>query len=556
MTEDAAVETPYAFHWVQDFIGRHGRKPRILHIGNIANNAFINCKLLNAAGLDCDLICYDYYHLMGCPEWEEADIDVVPEDQAFPDWTKIDLRGYQRPRWFVQGPLSLCIDYLLARRQGRRVAEICRWRELARFNHTQTAAMEPIDRALALSEWSLGAPGQFWRGTISLCVRVAQRARRMACLVARHLRRLSRDALLASPLRSLKRWIVAVEASVFRASRAFRVKAQLHRSLDVESICTRFGGYFPNRADQLQPAELDPYLQTIPRWSALFDHYDLIQAYATDPLLPALTGHRAVAFEHGTLRTFLWGDTSLHRLTSLGYRHAAHVFVTNGDCLEHAVRLGVPSYSAMLHPVDVDQHRTAGLELSATIREEYAADCLLLCPLRHDWAIKGTDIHLRALPLIKARYNGRLVVLLTEWGADLAASKALVRELGCEQNVRWIAPLGRIRLIAHTRAADVVLDQIALPHFGATAPQSLAVGTPVVSSYDPRSTEWIVDEPAPILPAFNPEEVAEAVLTAMDPAWRIEHARRARQWIDHHHHHRRVVADHLKIYERLIKATE
>ena len=51
--------------WVKQFNQKYGRSPRVLHIGNIANNAYNNAKLLNNAGLDCDVICYDYYHIMG-----------------------------------------------------------------------------------------------------------------------------------------------------------------------------------------------------------------------------------------------------------------------------------------------------------------------------------------------------------------------------------------------------------------------------------------------------------------------------------------------------------
>ena len=59
--------------WLDKFRQQHGRSPRVLHIGNIANNAYNNAKLLNKVGLECDVICYGYYHIMGCPEWEDAD---------------------------------------------------------------------------------------------------------------------------------------------------------------------------------------------------------------------------------------------------------------------------------------------------------------------------------------------------------------------------------------------------------------------------------------------------------------------------------------------------
>ena len=61
-----------ALCWIESFREARGRPLRVLHIGNVANNAYNNAKLLNRAGLDCDVICYDYYHMMSCPEWEDA----------------------------------------------------------------------------------------------------------------------------------------------------------------------------------------------------------------------------------------------------------------------------------------------------------------------------------------------------------------------------------------------------------------------------------------------------------------------------------------------------
>ena len=80
MSQDDLV-SPEHMQWLGEFEKRHGRKPRVLHIGNIANNAYVNAKILNKAGLDCDVMCYDYYHIMGCPEWEDADIEGEIKDQ-------------------------------------------------------------------------------------------------------------------------------------------------------------------------------------------------------------------------------------------------------------------------------------------------------------------------------------------------------------------------------------------------------------------------------------------------------------------------------------------
>ena len=119
VSERTHAEAPdAAAAFVAEFRARYGRAPRLLHVGNIANNAYLNAKFLNRAGFDCDVICYDYYHLMGCPEWEDADFDGQVVDQFRPDWSSLDLRGFERPRWFVQGAPYLCIDYLIAKRTG------------------------------------------------------------------------------------------------------------------------------------------------------------------------------------------------------------------------------------------------------------------------------------------------------------------------------------------------------------------------------------------------------------------------------------------------------
>ena len=310
--------------------------------------------------------------------------------------------------------------------------------------------------------------------------------------------------------------------------------------------------------DQLSLSDFAPYLKIGVPLERLFEKYDIIQGYATDPILPLICNKRPfVAFEHGTLRDFIREDNPLHRLTALAYRKADHVFITNGDCLEHARWLGCKNATAMLHPVDVEQHRKRDEAAVADLRRKYRGDVLLFCPIRHDWSVKGTDVHIRALPEIRKRVAGKVVLVLAPWGLQIEDSRRLVRSLACDSSVAWLErPLCRSELILHMQAADVVLDQMTLPHFGATAPQALAAGTPVIMSYREASTAWIVDEPAPILKAFSPDDVTSAVVTALDPKWRAEFENRARAWVDTHHHTDRMVRDHLAVYRRLLEGPD
>ena len=107
--------------WLADWVSSNRRPLRVLHIGNIANNAYINAKLQRARGIEADVACYDYYHVMGAPEWEDADFAGDVGSEAFPDWRRVDLKGYRRPDWFAQGRMETCRRYLLARRTGHRV---------------------------------------------------------------------------------------------------------------------------------------------------------------------------------------------------------------------------------------------------------------------------------------------------------------------------------------------------------------------------------------------------------------------------------------------------
>ena len=108
---------------------------KILHIGNIANNAYLNAKLLNDSGVESHVLCYDYYHLMGCPEWEECLFDSSVLDHNRPDWFSLQL-DYERPYWFAQGEISDCLEYLQAVNAGQTHRARRFWGKFAVQNRT------------------------------------------------------------------------------------------------------------------------------------------------------------------------------------------------------------------------------------------------------------------------------------------------------------------------------------------------------------------------------------------------------------------------------------
>ena len=105
--------------WLDGFERAEGRPLRVLHLGNIANNGYQNSKIMRRAGIDADCVAYDYYHVMGTAEWEDAAFTGDVGDSFHPDWWRVRMSGFTRPRWFIQGPKPLCIDYLHALNQAR-----------------------------------------------------------------------------------------------------------------------------------------------------------------------------------------------------------------------------------------------------------------------------------------------------------------------------------------------------------------------------------------------------------------------------------------------------
>ena len=82
---------PPGHAWLADFERSAGRPLRVLHIGNIANNAYNNALIQRQRGIDAYVLSFDYYHIMATPEWEDADFSGDIGDDFFPDWWAVDL---------------------------------------------------------------------------------------------------------------------------------------------------------------------------------------------------------------------------------------------------------------------------------------------------------------------------------------------------------------------------------------------------------------------------------------------------------------------------------
>ena len=529
---------------------------RILLIGNIANNAYHDAKLLRRAGVDCDVVCADYYHVMGCPEWEDADFSQAVLDAFRPDWNGLDLHGFARPGWFAQGPVDLCLDYLLARRRGESGRAARLWLRLGLLNRTQRAR-SPTDRAwmllrrariflwrvqrLLLSPTRVGEKADEWRSQAGR----GGAARRLGGVAGR----------VAVGCSRLASWLVrrlAQGPAARAATRDFDAR--------VQQLAARFAREFPHRADRLEAAELWAYRYHWERWRALFAHYDFVQAFAADVAIPLIADVEYVGFEHGTLRDLPQAPTLQGRLIALGYRCAAHTFVTNLDCIDNARRITEGRYTFINHPYDETAQPSPGAVagLRETLESELDASLLVFHPTRHDWvagrgyADKANDALFEAVRRLREQ-GVRVGLVCCAWGNNVAESRQWFDSHGLAAHVAWREPMGMVEFRRYAAACEVVADQFKLGAFGGVTFKSLAVGGVLCTFLDEAQAAGIFAEPPPVLNCRSPEEIVAQLAAIAGAPERLAGLRaRSRAWIERYHRGADLAATQLRVFRALL----
>lgn len=534
--------------WLTRFEQSRGRPLRVLHIGNVANNAYLNAKILTARGIDCDVVCADYYHIMACPEWEDADFRGMIRDQFFPDWEAVDLRGFRRPRWFAQGPMKTCIDYLLARRRNRRIASALYWTFLRA-------------RRWYACSWRLrGLRGAVERVRASAPARLVGRIRRGMVWSAQAAGVVMRQGLH----RRIRRHREIGNAA---ATTPGSLRTNVTFDRQVENLIAAFAGHFPDRVDRLTAADLVRNRLAASWWERLLPHYDVVIGYAIEGKWPLLAGVRPYfAYEHGTIRNIPFENNEQGRICAITYRAADGVFITNCDNIRSAERLGLENYRFIPHPVneDLGGDRQAAERLRAELLSGLAADFVVFHPPRQHWEPrrhpdweKGNDVFLRGFARFVREVNPRAGAVLVEWGRTIQASKDLLASLGVADRVLWVPPQPNVAMIRYVQACDLLADQFFLGAFGSTMPKALLHGCPAMLYLDEDRHRWCFPEMPPVINARTPEEVFEGLARLYrDPAYAQDLVRRGRAWYAKYHSNEVIAATFLQAFREALEGSE
>jgi len=496
---------PDALEWPQRFARHHHRPPRVLHLGNVANYAYVNAKLMRRYGVEAEVIDADYYHIMASPEWYETEVIGDYGDEFFPDWTKVSLGEFSRPDWFIQGPRDLAFQYMALRATGELAAS-------ARVRST-------IGRA----------------NTVRVSVENQAPVIRQVIFSDNRVFRLARSA---------------AKSILYRVSPATRRRLAASSEPVVNDD--------PRR--ELVPVELVPLFDAATLLCGAMSHYDIIQGYTSCGMYPAAFGYKNfTAYELGTLRALPFEDSALGRVCAWTYREAPAVLVTNVDCLGAARRLGIEEHRIhpTLHAFDCDEavaYREDGLSsLPISLDKPY-----FFAPARHHWHegneswLKGNDVAIHAAGSLKrAGYDFRIVFI--EWGRELDLSKALIKHEDLCDRVVWLKPLSRPMVWKLYTHAVATIDQFRAAAFGGVALETMALGRRLITRFDEEAGAAFFRTPPPIFNCATAAEVYEAMRTILgDPHDVRAVGAAARDWMASEHSVERQLRTQFEIFSAMV----
>lgn len=552
------------FQWLENFKSIHGHPPRVLHIGNIANNAYNNANILRECGLEGDVICYDYYHNMATPEWEDADFTIEGMDQFNPNWSSINLGKFKRPKWFVQGPMSLCIDYLIAKNRGDKMRSDEFWHALAQLNKTRqqnlfAKSRYDLKKYLRLLKYFFINQNANLRIRSNNFFSEKQPNSLLFYIYFIYL-------LTFLPLFFIAKIFVWLGQLILGLLNEYSVHSDKFIDVWKMNIQEKFinldslapGISFENLEKDLGSSV---NLKSLGAWKSLFSYYDVVIGYSTDGIYPLLTDTPYIAFEHGTIRDIPYQDTSQGRLCAITYAAANHVFVTNFDCKKSAEFLAPNKYTLINHPFDENHsHGIVGVDsLREKLLQELDSDFLFFFPTRHDW-VKGTgyadkanNVFLNAFTKLR-QLGFRVGAVCCEWGQNVENSKKLLSDSRVDNYVKWSDPMATVQFERTAMACDCVVDQFKLGSFGGILFKAMAAGSPVMTYLKEEMLKEQFSEMPPVINCKNETDIIKAIKSFYEkPDSRELLGQKSRDWINRHHSKRDTINKQLEQFKILLQ---
>lgn len=191
---------------------------------------------------------------------------------------------------------------------------------------------------------------------------------------------------------------------------------------------------------------------------------------------------------------------------------------------------------------------------TAAIERIKAADFSVCHPGRHLWKRRWTNV-VKGIPFINNNANDKVIqgfeqvvrrgaarnplLVLFEYGPQVADSKALVRSHGLEEWVLWIPLSPRKVIMQIIPHCSIGIGDLVVGAWGGKAMEFLASGVPLVNptSQEIRShyKAFVGHDPPPFIDLRSPDDLGEVLeFYARDESARRRLASESRQWFEAH----------------------
>lgn len=549
--------------WIKEFVKKNKRRPRILHIGNIAENAYQNAKMLNEAGCDCDVICNDYYHIMGCPEWDDADFEGEIKNQFYPDWAQVDLKGYVRPKWFAQGTFQTCYSYLTARRNHDKWKCFLFWTKLE-FERKYMSILHSNEKNMFYYSFIVQILNKSKVGMFYVKKYIYLTYRWLYYVLGSII--ITTNWFFTDRVK-FKNKVKELYVRFFKGIKTSSKEAVLpdENQKLLQPYIELFQSQFPDREAKFGKDAL-AYIRNVKKWKDLFGYYDIIQGYATSCIWPFLAGVKNyVAYEHGTIRDFPYQDNDMGRLCLLAYANAKVIYLTNIDNVQSAQYISAHSNAKIvcgLHGIDVERliKKFQNVQWTEEFDGRFGVPTdykVFFAPARFDYVeeyngyLKGNEKIIEAAVKLRKEFSNFKIIFINH-GGDVSRFKELINKYPeIENNIIWKEPLGKIKLYKTYMQVDAILDQFTLKAFGGIAVEAMCTKNAVlmISKMDESNMNTFFEESMPAFFCDNAEDLyngMKIVISDNDATKKI--AEDAYNWINRYHSKQKIVEKNCLAY--------
>ncbi|MGI3903986.1 MAG: hypothetical protein ACRYGP_33275 [Janthinobacterium lividum] len=542
---------------------------KILHVGNIAQNGYINASILRARGNDCDLVAPDLYHAGSSPEWYElstGDVDpaLLGNDPFFPNFYALGRTFPEIGDWVAQGPYLQTMMYLLLKRRGDPHAHLARAALCYyRFKSTVQRSSNPVGEPLDQRTFEAFLKQYDLRPGLRNLIRIGRMAEDYWTSIVDRIS--MRDA-------NARNWIPPISREALSQHCAFDpyldgIVCGLRAQGLAEALFIEFPGPLMDYAHGIRHGftvdELIPYLwggHVLRNLAALYDLVIFYGDWCKFAFAAGIEGYWAL--EHGTIRTLPFEPNANGRLVAAGFLGAARVLLTNTDYATAKPRLEFVPEQRIYFPHPFNEVQAATF-LRDHLRCVDASRAVFFCPARQDWRVpdprmaKGNDLYFRAGRLLLDQGRSDFLFHCVDWGVDREASRALVAELGLTNHVKWSPMMPKGHVWAAMVDAHSVIDQFLLSAFGAATVEALALSCRLISRDDGVNNAVFFAVPPPVLAAANAEEIKGRMLAVMDdPDDTARAGERGIEWVRKYHSADRIYALQMAAFTPFQKMTQ